>query len=79
MGLSSQTGRSMRRRSTTSSWLRRWPGTRGMMSEHVGLGRCLVMGVGMGFLGGHQVMVVNGSQVDAWAWAGFSWTRGEHV
>lgn len=52
MGLSSQTGRSMRRRSTTSSWLRRWRGTRGMMSEHVGLGRCLVMGVGMGFLGG---------------------------
>lgn len=75
MGLSSQIGRSMRRRSTTSSWLRRWLGTRGMMGEHVILGRRQVIGVGMGFLGGHQV--VNGSQVNAGAWAGFSWTRGD--
>lgn len=56
MGLSSQTGRSMRRRNTTSLSPRRWPGTLGMMGEHVGLGRRQVMGVGMGFLGGHQVV-----------------------
>lgn len=65
MGLSSQTGRSMRRRNTTSLSLRRWPGTLGMMGEHVGLSRRRVMGVGMEFLGGHQVMVVSGSQVAA--------------